>query len=294
MSNAKRFIPLIIGVLALASVAVYFLIQRRPSAPVAPPEPVKVEEPTVVAPPRMITLTLDAQQNGIESGQALIFDEGGKAKIVLSLTNAPLDVPQPADVVLGTCASPGVSVFTLAPAVNGGSETKLLPTLDEFLAKSPLAIRVKQSAVEGDIIVACGTLGGQVVESAPSSSLAGSEGASATLMPYMDASGISGTVTIIPVGDTTPLAGDTQVMVQFDGATVDILQPVTMNFGDCTNPLINPDYRISLSPAMNGISLTLLKNKNYWVLSKAGYLGSITVSRSKEEPDSIVACGDIK
>ena len=108
------------------------------------------------------TFTLNAQNSSGESGTATLKQDDGKVKVVLALSGAPADTPQPAHIHLGSCSSLGAIAYSLTNVVNGASETTLDVTLAALRLKLPLAINVHKSESESGTYVACGDLKGSL------------------------------------------------------------------------------------------------------------------------------------
>lgn len=106
-----------------------------------------------------ITVTLAAQNNSGEVGTAVLEDRDGKVRVLVALTGAPIDVPQPAHLHAGTCAAlDAAPLFPLNSLVNGQSETMLDTTLTALKLSLPLALNVHKSSEELAMFVACGDL----------------------------------------------------------------------------------------------------------------------------------------
>ena len=110
------------------------------------------------AQPQTLTIQLDAQNNSGQSGPAELTDLGnGSTRVVVVLSNAPSNVPQPIHFHSGTCATLGPIVYPLTSLVNGRSESTVNVSIAQMLA-TPFAINAHRSAQEASIYVACGNV----------------------------------------------------------------------------------------------------------------------------------------
>ena len=110
------------------------------------------------AQPQTLTIQLDAQNNSGQSGPAELTDLGnGSTRVVVVLSNAPSNVPQPIHFHSGTCATLGPIVYPLTSLVNGRSESTVNVSIAQLLA-TPFAINAHRSAQEASIYVACGNV----------------------------------------------------------------------------------------------------------------------------------------
>lgn len=110
------------------------------------------------AQPQTLTLQLDAQNNSGQSGPAELTDLGnGSTRVVVTLSNAPSNVPQPIHFHTGTCATLGAIVYPLTSLVNGRSESMVNVSIAQLLA-APFAINAHRSAQEASVYVACGNV----------------------------------------------------------------------------------------------------------------------------------------
>ena len=80
-----------------------------------------------------VTVTLKPQNNSGESGTATLSDEGGKTKVVVSVTGQPAGTPQPMHIHKGTCDKLDPKpAYPLSPVVGGKSETTVNASLDDL------------------------------------------------------------------------------------------------------------------------------------------------------------------
>ena len=108
-------------------------------------------------PSNKMTITLAAQNNSGESGNAVLEENNGQTMVTLALDNAPAG-PQPAHIHIGACPEPGAVVYPLTNVVNGASKTSLNLSLADLRAQLPLAVNVHKSPAEAKVYFACGDL----------------------------------------------------------------------------------------------------------------------------------------
>ena len=105
-------------------------------------------------------MTLGPGADGNQPGKAFIFEpdwlgEGVSLVVVEVQAGAP-GAQQSADLVSGSCAAPGETVYPLAAVVNGASFTILSATADEIVAQG-LSVQVHQAG-QTDRVNACGAV----------------------------------------------------------------------------------------------------------------------------------------
>ena len=105
-----------------------------------------------------VTVTLAAQNNSGESGQAILTEVDGQVAVTMNLTGAPPGISQPSHIHYGTCATLGEPVYALSPVTDGGSETTLTAAFQALKTGLPLAINVHKSIAESSVYVACGDI----------------------------------------------------------------------------------------------------------------------------------------
>jgi hypothetical protein len=99
-----------------------------------------------------------AEQNGSgESGTATLTADGEQTVVVIELTGAPADTPQPAHIHSGTCAELGDVVHPLTNVEGGASETTVVAPLAD-LQTGDFAINVHESEEAIQNYVACGDI----------------------------------------------------------------------------------------------------------------------------------------
>lgn len=109
--------------------------------------------------PAKVNVNLAALNNSGEQGTATLEEVNGQVKVMVNLTGAPADQPQPAHLHPGACAAPDPApAYQLSAVVNGQSETLLEVSLAQLKGELPLSINVHKSADDAATYVACGDL----------------------------------------------------------------------------------------------------------------------------------------
>lgn len=104
-----------------------------------------------------LTVSLSAESNSGESGQATLSEVDGQVEVKIELAGAAQEsLPQPAHLHKGTCAALGEPIYTLSSVLNGVSETILPVSLAVITGELPLALNVHKGAAEMNVYVACG------------------------------------------------------------------------------------------------------------------------------------------
>jgi len=105
-----------------------------------------------------LTVTLNAENGSGETGTAVLTQESGDVKVVVTIKNAPAG-PQPMHIHAGTCANLNPTpAYPLTSVSNGASTTTVKGvTIDDLLAK-PYAINVHKSTSDLGTYVACGDI----------------------------------------------------------------------------------------------------------------------------------------
>ncbi len=102
---------------------------------------------------------LAAQNGSGELGTVTLTAVGDKTRVDLALANAPTDVPQPAHVHAGSCATLDPKPkYPLTTVVDGMSTTMLDVPMSQLVAGG-LAVNVHKSTKEIPVYVTCGELG---------------------------------------------------------------------------------------------------------------------------------------
>ena len=105
-----------------------------------------------------VVIELSGQNNSDQDGMVQIYDENGKAHVVLELGATEEGMTQPAHIHVGSCAKIGAVKYPLANVVDGESETTLSISTAELMKLLPLAINVHKSVSEAGVYVACGDI----------------------------------------------------------------------------------------------------------------------------------------
>ncbi len=115
-----------------------------------------------VAAQQSVTIPLQAQSGSGQSGTATLTEQGNQTRVVISLSNAPAGVLQPAHIHQGTCANLNPQPrYPLQSVVDGRSETVVDVPLSTLLA-GQFAINVHKSQQEISTYVACGEIRAQL------------------------------------------------------------------------------------------------------------------------------------
>ncbi len=104
-----------------------------------------------------VTVDLGEQNSSGESGAATLTEDGEQTVVVIELTGAPADTPQPAHIHSGTCAELGDVVHPLTNVEGGASETMVAAPLAD-LQTGDFAINVHESEEAIQNYVACGEI----------------------------------------------------------------------------------------------------------------------------------------
>jgi Cu/Zn superoxide dismutase len=104
-----------------------------------------------------VTVDLGEQNGSGESGTATLTSDGEQTVVVIELTGAPADTPQPAHIHNGTCAEIGDVVHPLTNVEGGASETTVAAPLADLQAAA-FAINVHESEEAIQNYVACGEI----------------------------------------------------------------------------------------------------------------------------------------
>ncbi len=108
---------------------------------------------------KTLQITLNEENNSGQSGQVVITEVDGKAKVIVNITGKPSSVPMPAHIHLGSCPDVGAVKYPLTSLGKGASQTMLDVSIDQLLSELPLSINVHKSAAELGVYVACGDIG---------------------------------------------------------------------------------------------------------------------------------------
>lgn len=109
---------------------------------------------------KVLTATLQTQNNSGEQGTAVLSEVDGKVVVTINMQGAPTTA-QPAHIHSGECPKPGAIAYPLTNVVNGQSETTLDVSMQGILDQLPLAVNVHKSQAELQNYVTCGNVPGQ-------------------------------------------------------------------------------------------------------------------------------------
>lgn len=105
-----------------------------------------------------MTVALEVLGNSGQTGTAVLSEESGKTKVVVSVTGEPKGAVEPAHIHMGACPTPGTVLYPLTNVVDGKSETTIAATFADLKSQLPLAINLHESAALIKNYVACGDL----------------------------------------------------------------------------------------------------------------------------------------
>jgi len=115
-----------------------------------------------VAAQETVTIRLREQSGSGQSGTAVLTAMGNQTRVVVTLSNPPAGVAQPAHIHEGTCANLNPQPkYPLQSVMNGRSETVVDVPLSQLLA-GQFAINVHKSQQEISTYVACGAIRAQL------------------------------------------------------------------------------------------------------------------------------------
>lgn len=106
------------------------------------------------------TIALESENFSGQRGNAAIYEEKGRIKIILTLSPGALGQIQPAYIQDGDCNSPlrESARYHLNDVTSGGSQTVLDVPAETFRTELPLSIRISRSAEEIYTGALCGTI----------------------------------------------------------------------------------------------------------------------------------------
>jgi Cu/Zn superoxide dismutase len=109
--------------------------------------------------PMSLTVKMTAQNGSGESGTAVLTQTADGVKVVITLTGAPKDTPQPTHIHPGTCAKLNPAPkYPLTNTVNGSSTTTVKGVKLSDLLAGTFAINVHKSSTEIATYVSCGDI----------------------------------------------------------------------------------------------------------------------------------------
>ncbi|HTZ53659.1 MAG TPA: hypothetical protein VMB20_01240 [Candidatus Acidoferrum sp.] len=108
---------------------------------------------------KSLTISMRAQNDSGENGTATLSDTSGGLKVVVVLTGAPKDVPQPTHIHVGTCAHINVAPrYPLSNTVNGQSTSLVKGVRLSALTGATYALNVHKSTNDLGTYVSCGNI----------------------------------------------------------------------------------------------------------------------------------------
>jgi hypothetical protein len=105
-----------------------------------------------------LTIKMGSLNDSDESGTAVFIQQADGLHVVMALAGAPKDIPQPANLHVGTCDKNKATQWVLSNVVNGKSETTLKGISLSDLTSGGYVINVHESANNLSYYVACGTI----------------------------------------------------------------------------------------------------------------------------------------
>lgn len=117
-----------------------------------------VQPPAPPAPAKQLLVVLDQLNNSKQNGAALLTEENGKTRVMVTLPSAPKGSDQPAHIHLGACPAITAVKFSLNDVIDGTSNTLVESTFDQIVTMLPLSINVHKSTTDLKSYVACGEL----------------------------------------------------------------------------------------------------------------------------------------
>ena len=105
-----------------------------------------------------VTVQLNGLHYGHEGGTAELTQQVDGVRIVMNLTGAPHNVPQPTHIHTGTCAKNTATNFALHNLVNGRSDTVLRGITLTELTSGKYLINVHESTDNLRNYVSCGAI----------------------------------------------------------------------------------------------------------------------------------------
>ena len=151
----KIIVPIIL-ILIIAGFIIFATRQTLQEEPLLEVIPLATPEETMVK--KELMIQLHELNNSEQSGTASLTQIAGQTSIVVELSGAPIDIPQPAHIHAGSCADLGGVNYPLLDVINGASETDIEVSLDQLATDFPLSINVHKSGPEIDVYVACGDI----------------------------------------------------------------------------------------------------------------------------------------
>ena len=105
-----------------------------------------------------VTVHLSSLHYGHEAGTATLTQEGSGVRVVMNLTGAPSNVPQPTHIHTGTCQKNTATDFALHNLLDGKSDTVLTGITLAELTSGKYLINVHESTENLAHYVSCGAI----------------------------------------------------------------------------------------------------------------------------------------
>jgi len=271
---------IIVPVILILIIAGFFIFATQYTNPLEEVSPLVEETKPILE--RELVIQLDELNNSEQSGIVSLTQVAGQTSIVIELSGAPADIPQPAHIHAGSCADLGGVNYPLIDVINGISDTDIEVSLDQLATEFPLSINIHKSGPEIDVYVACGDFPADMMMQDGDGMIKEEEKESvAVVLSAQNDSGESGTVTIIKDN------GEIKVAVSLSGAPSSA-QPAHIHIGSCADL---GGVKYPLSNVLNGSSETIIDVSLGQLLSELPL--AVNVHKSPEEVAVYVACGDI-
>lgn len=212
------------------------------------------------APP---AIGIDLKSGGSPVGDSVLIAQDNQTQVRADVKPNGTNASQLASIQQGTCQQPGAVKYPLSNVVNNSSQTVIDASLASLLTGN-LVVNVQQS---GNKSVACGAI---------------PKGSITTLGPGRDGDQSPAYAILLAAGNQT------QVILNVGLTEETIDQPAVIYAGSCAN-LGSAKYPLG-SVKFGALHTTL--NAGLDTLLKGGY--AVALAKSTTEPNTIVACGDIK
>jgi hypothetical protein len=207
--------------------------------------------------------------SGVTGTAKLTSVDDATTKVVVTLDSDPTSDSHPAHIHAGTCAKfDAAPKYPLENVVKGTSTTEVKAPIAS-LQDAPYIINVHQSDAQITKYIACGTV---------------STGGKPMVVPLaqQSKSGVTGTVTLTPMGDKT------KVDVKLAGDTSKDAHPAHIHDGTCAK--FDAATKYPLTNVVNGSSTTTLDVPIADLLDEA-YV--VNVHQSDAQITQYIACGTV-
>lgn len=159
--SPKNIIFYLVVALVIYGVIYYFFLPKKrgdanPNASPASNTQAEIGQGENV-PPALLAILYE--QNGSrQNGSMILTQQDDKVRVIISLTNTPKDVVQPAHFHSGDCRKLGDIKYPLNSVVNGDSDTVLDVSFDDLKKELPLVVNVHKSETDIKSYVSCGAI----------------------------------------------------------------------------------------------------------------------------------------